>query len=500
MTMSPQRHLEIERKYDVDGEASVPRLGDIGEGLTVGAPDEFSLEAQYFDTADGALAERRIVLRKRVGGQDDGWHLKLPGDRARTELHWPVTDDVPGELLDEVRALVRGKELQPVVTMRTRRTVTRLHDASGRLAVEFADDTVTASNPLTGDIRTWREWEVELGDAGEESLFAPIEERVREAGGVPAAHVSKLARALGRDSLETGTRAVPAPAKGDKPDAGTAVVRALRSLVDALVTLDPRVRRDEDDSLHQMRVTVRRIRAVLGAYRRILDRKATEPVRAELRELGQVLGRARDVEVLRGRLTGLAGADDLSFAVGLAQQDYERHFADVLEFLSGERYYALLDGLDALVAEPPLTPAAAKSATKQLKRALESESHRVESRIGKANASKQSKDRESAMHEVRKAAKRLRYAVEAVTVGEAAPLGGKVARLGRAAEQVQDDLGEWRDSLSLQRFLEQAAGRAHQAGIDTFRWGVLFAAERERGEEAFADARQSIALLRKAIG
>jgi CHAD domain-containing protein len=496
--MSPERHFEIERKYDVQGDEIVPELSNIGEGLTAGAPDTLPLEAQYFDTAGGALAERRIVLRKRLGGHDDGWHLKLPGKRARVELHWPATDELPDELLDEVRAVVRGERLQPIITMRTERTITRLHDATGRLAVEFADDSVTASSPLTGDERAWREWEVELGEAGDESLFEVIEERVRAAGGAPSASVSKLARALGRNSLETRTRT--APPKDGSASAGDAIVSAIAGLVETLVALDPQVRRDDEDALHQMRVTVRRVRAVLGAYRRVLDRQVTDPVRERLRELGTVLGRARDAEVMRDRLRALAGTEDVAFAVDLAQQEYDKQYAIAREFLSGEQYFGTLDALDALVADPPLTPAARKAGRKQLKRALEGECARVESRIGKANASKQAKDRDPAMHELRKAAKRLRYAVEAVTVGEGATLGGKVARLGRAAEQVQDDLGEWRDSLMLQTFLADAAGRAHEAGVNTFGWGVLYAGERERGEEAFADARQSIALLRKALG
>ncbi|KRF46316.1 hypothetical protein ASH01_22210 [Terrabacter sp. Soil811] len=89
--MSPTRHDEVERKYDVDPTMVLPNLAE-AEGVgSVRPPEEFRLDAVYFDTAGLDLARRGVTLRRRSGGADAGWHLKLPvsGD-TRTELQVPL--------------------------------------------------------------------------------------------------------------------------------------------------------------------------------------------------------------------------------------------------------------------------------------------------------------------------------------------------------------------------------------------------------------------------
>ena len=67
------------------------------------------LSAIYYDTADLRLTREKITLRRRTGGPDDGWHMKIPAGQGRTELRCPLQDPhtVPQELVDAVRAIVR---------------------------------------------------------------------------------------------------------------------------------------------------------------------------------------------------------------------------------------------------------------------------------------------------------------------------------------------------------------------------------------------------------
>ena len=69
---------EIERKYDVGSEVVFPDLSAVSGVGSVGQPEEFQLEATYFDTPALDLARRGLTLRRRTGGTDEGWHLKLP--------------------------------------------------------------------------------------------------------------------------------------------------------------------------------------------------------------------------------------------------------------------------------------------------------------------------------------------------------------------------------------------------------------------------------------
>ncbi|WP_347058767.1 CYTH domain-containing protein [Blastococcus sp. HT6-30] len=195
--------LEVERKFDVDTDFVLPALDAVPGVAVVDAPVTHELTAVYHDTADLRLVRGRVTLRRRTGGPDEGWHLKLPAGAARRELHLPLdhrTGTAPAELLDVVAGLLAGEVPGPVVTMRTRRVVTVLRNAAGRALAELADDTVTATVPAAApggspEVRSWREVEVELVE-GEEPLLAAVGEVLVAAGARPSPRVSKLASAL----------------------------------------------------------------------------------------------------------------------------------------------------------------------------------------------------------------------------------------------------------------------------------------------------------------
>ena len=195
--------LEIERKFDVGPEFVVPDLAEVPGIATAGPPVVHDLVAVYHDTADLRLARARVSLRRRTGGPDEGWHLKLPAGAARRELHLPLGESdggPPGQLRDAVAAILDGAPVVPVVTLRTRRVVRALEGADGRVLAEVADDTVAATvlpvapGERPGE-RSWREVEVELV-AGEESLLVAVGAVLVAAGARPSARASKLASAL----------------------------------------------------------------------------------------------------------------------------------------------------------------------------------------------------------------------------------------------------------------------------------------------------------------
>src|ERR1700719_4070945 len=125
------KHLEVERKFDVV-QSTVSRVER--------TPSQ-ALGAVYFDTPGRDLAAHRITLRRRTGGSDAGWHLKLPaGPDARTEIRAQLGDDdvhVPSELRDVVLAIVRDRPLEPVARITTSRTVDHLYSADGGALAEF---------------------------------------------------------------------------------------------------------------------------------------------------------------------------------------------------------------------------------------------------------------------------------------------------------------------------------------------------------------------------
>jgi inorganic triphosphatase YgiF len=186
------RALEVERKYDVGPDAALP---DLGVGWTVRPPERFTLEATYVDTADLALRRSRTTLRRRTGGHDAGWHLKVPAGADRQELRLPLQEGVPAQLADLVAAVTQGRPLEAVVHLATDRTVHVLCDASGAPVAEVADDRVRARRLPEGPELQWREWEVELlgQDRG---VLDRVEAVLLRAGASPSATGSKVGRVL----------------------------------------------------------------------------------------------------------------------------------------------------------------------------------------------------------------------------------------------------------------------------------------------------------------
>ena len=208
MTSSKGDHLETEQKYDADADFVLPKLGSLPDlgGKRLADPKRIYLSATYYDTEDLALIQHKVTLRRRVGGDDEGWHLKLPVRKdTRQELHAPLGEgtvgSVPARLADQVQDITAGQPLHPVAILDTERTVVTLPGPSGVPLVEVADDRVTAirfGEPDSGPM-TWREIEVEALSPDSGAAAAMLESVgtvLREAGARPSASGSKLARVM----------------------------------------------------------------------------------------------------------------------------------------------------------------------------------------------------------------------------------------------------------------------------------------------------------------
>src|SRR6266702_3976067 len=166
---------ETERKYQVTPDFAVPDLSGLPGVSAVTEPVTHQLTAVYFDTTGFRLASAHITLRRRTGGTDAGWHLKLPaGADTRREVHAPLgtqPSTVPEQLASLVSEWSGDQAPHPIAQLATSRTVRCLTDAAGRVLAEVADDHVTGSLPGAAApahrewpvASTWREIEVELG-------------------------------------------------------------------------------------------------------------------------------------------------------------------------------------------------------------------------------------------------------------------------------------------------------------------------------------------------
>ena len=506
-------HLEVETKYDVDAGFGVPDLSGLPGVATVDEPVEHLLEAVYLDTEDLRLLRARVTLRRRTGGPDAGWHLKLPAGTARRELHAPLdhaTNTPPRALQEPVTGILRGAPARPVTMLRTRRLVTALRAADGELLAEIADDSVTATL-LAGpdgsaEAHAWREVEVELG-AGDDALGRAVGERLIAVGARPSTSASKVGRVLaGRLAALTSDAAHRGGKRTTKgPSAGQFLHTALSEQVAALQAADVLLRTEQPDAVHQVRVAARRLRGTLAAFRDVLDRAATEPLREELAWLSGQMAEARDAEVVLQHLRAVVAAEPVELVLGpvaarLQQTELREARAGLdraLLTVSEPRYLRLLDDLYALLAAPPFLARAEETAKSVLRDAARRSARRLRRRLTAARRARESA-RAEALREVRRAATRVRY-VTAIGRDELA----HVTALARAARKVREVLGPLQDTVVTREYSRRLGIAAAAAGENSFTYGRLHAVEQaraERAEREFGDIEPQVRHALKAAG
>ncbi|MEX3516318.1 CYTH and CHAD domain-containing protein [Corynebacterium camporealensis] len=560
--MSPKAFLEVEAKFAVAEHTQLPELTKLEAVDQLAETREHNLSAIYYDTADLRLTRAKVTLRRRTGGNDDGWHIKIPAEQGRTELRAELSEptdgkyEVPAELLYEVRSLIRNRPLEPIAQVDNQRTEILLADEAGNPVAEFCDDHVTAFSFLPGgEENSWREWEIELAEplAGTDEgsdLIRRATSLFISSGARVSSSPSKLKSALGK-SIDSA----PLPLSQQTPDVpedspALAVVNALRENRDKLVEYDPRVRRDEWDSVHQMRVATRELRSHLQTFHGIVTGPEVEYIESELKALAGMLGQARDAEVVEERWQDLLAAEDSDTLDAATREhlskdmgrDYARAHRRVVNALNSDRYLELLETLDEFLANPPVGNAEEEeavgrhrleegetaSSSEETEAQQASEQQPAEpakddhdepqdmetvmaNHLNKAykklvkrhkkavenwdNPELTLHEREEYFHDMRKAAKKLRYAAEAA--GKSTKL--KTKPLYKACKKMQSVLGDFQDSVTSRDRLLKLASRARARHEDTFGYGLLYQRERAIGLEALEDYSKSYKGIRSAF-
>jgi CHAD domain-containing protein len=482
---------EIERKYESE-DSGLPDLTGVAGVANVVDKGTADLDATYHDTSDLRLASAKVTLRRRSGGSDAGWHLKLPvAPGVRDEIHAPLSDTLPGELAALARSRVREGQLVPVIRLRTTRDVRHLVDADGALLAEVSVDRVRADRLFGGDGKAeWTEIEVELADGGDPAFLDKVEKRLGKAGVRPSKSPSKVTRALAE--TKGGKPRPPRTGSAAPVTAGDHVMAYVRAQRDAIVELDPAVRLGTEEGVHDMRVATRRLRSTFRTFGKVLDRQVTDPVADELKWLAGELGVGRDQEVLAERLMS-ALADVPPTLVHGPVHDRIHRWAEASErgsrsrllgVLDSARYLALLDTLDALAADPPLLKAAAKNPEQVLTKAVHKDFAKVTGLIETAMAEPPGHDRDLGLHEARKKAKRTRYAAEAARPA----LGKRAKTMVKSMKSLQSLLGEHQDSVMAREILRELSAVAHAAGESAFTYGLLHGREEQRAAAVEAEA------------
>lgn len=471
--MSPSvLHVERDLKLSVPPGFRMPSLADLGP-LRAEPPKRST--TVFYDTADLALAGWGCLLRHRTR---EGWTVKLPDVGTGEGLERPERSfdgrgaEPPAEAVDVLAAYLRGRSVAPVARMTTIRRRIVMQGADGSALLELVDDRVSTDE---GGPRTMRQLEIEPRDASAADLRDRVVSALAGAGAQAGDKRTKYGWVLGNR--------VPAPEilppdVDARPSAGAVVLHALATSVVALIRRDAEIRGGRDpESLHQARVIVRRLRSDLRTFKTLLDPDWTEALRAELDWLGEVLGTVRDRQVLATRLGASrerTDDDGVQPVMKILDDEIARAHADLDEAMRGDRYLQLLDALVEAAQKPRLRAPEGAAAT-LLRPAVD----RAWKRLRKAVKTARTAPTTSELHSVRIATKRLRFACEAVE----SVFGKRARRLARAANELQDVLGEHRDAVVARDWLRDHS--AADGAATAFALGELAALElvaRDRAE------------------
>jgi CHAD domain-containing protein len=506
--MPGTQHSEVERKYTVEPHTSLPTFTDAPGVADVGPPEEIDQEAVYFDTGQLDLLAHGITVRRRVGGSDQGWHLKQPsGPDTRTETRLPLgraVRTVPHPLREVLEPLIGSQRLSPVARVMTHRRERALLSGGGEVIARFCDDEVHAERLLAPGLRQhWREWEVEIAGAGRPELLAQLDAAVVAVGALPARLPSKVARALAAQTSAGGEDVWRRRRLRQDSETGEVLRAYVAARLSVLAEHDAGLR---GETVHDLRIAARRLRSVLASYQPVFEPGAVDAVRDELRWLGSSLAAARDFEVLRRHLDAVVDDEHGAGPMGAPLKEridhdlQEAHLAGRhkgMQAVASERYAQLCRSVQAVVESPALSPDGLQQARKVLPGILARDTRRVHRAAKAADRAAPGPDRDGALHEVRKKVKRLRYSAES-----AAPVLGKRARtLTKRAKAIQDALGAHQDTVASRAWLVDLAARAHGEDAITFGAGRLHAYEEQRAISAERDYEKALRRLpRKHVG
>ena len=461
---------EQETKFEVDTDWVMPPVADlVPEGGRLDQ-DVRKLHNTYFDTPGAGLRLFGITLRRRIGGSETGWQLKVPSGSARTELQSGSHEKtLPPPLTEGVQGLLAGESLDAVATIVTARTAYQLLNADGELVLEIADDQVQ-SGPPDGKsmLHSWREVEVELGPAGKKKDLKRATKLLLDANASPGKTRNKLDRALGSALPDGQASTVESGTVGDL------VAAYVAAQCEVLASNDVGMRTGTP-TVHKTRVAARRLRSTLRIFSDVFAAAPADELDNELKWYADVLGQVRDRDILSSRLDKqiadlppeqVRGPVEAEVTKTL---DAEREDAlrRLNEAMRTPRYEHLVQLLRGWRTAPPLTDAAAEDGATAIKY-VEKAKRTAEKRLRKAEDIEE-------LHRARKAFKRARYAAEL-----AEPVDSQMKSVAGDAEEMQTLLGEHQDATVAAEFLAKMSADGEITAGSAFTYGILMANELNR--------------------
>ncbi len=395
----------------------------------------------YFDTVDHRLAQRGVTLCRRTENHRVLWQLNLQRPAARLEVKMVSGRSAPPAPLEDLLfALLQREPLTAVAKLRTRRSGIRIQPLDRPIADVIIDEVrILNDRRVVGHLN---EIEVERR-SGKDKELAAIVTALREAGAYEGDSRPQVVQAL--------NLIISSPSPPESAPLSERLKTILQTQLRHILLHDPGTRLGKDsEELHQMRVGIRRFRAILRTARTLLEPEWHASLQEELRWLGTTLGTVRDQDVLLDRLYTeadvLPSAERKIFERLLTTFETHRSQArmQLLDTLRSDRYLDLLSRLEQAIQAPALREAPESSlmhlAAQEFKQLIKADKR------GKGDPSDQE------LHQLRIRTKRTRYVAELALE----TMGKPAIRFVRQTKRNQDLLGDLQDAVFTEERLRQS--------------------------------------------
>jgi CHAD domain-containing protein len=453
-----------------DGLTPAAAARALAERLDVRSGTQCVRDRAYYDTFDGLLHAKGLVAVWEDGqlalieGHSDRVRARAPAPKPNRPFF--ARDLQARPLGAALGALVEVRALLPVIEIRCRERPLDVLDAERKTVVRLR-----VQAPALGRRRLRARVHVSAV-RGYDKALAQVTEALGDELGFRAADqalVDEALRASGAVPGGTPAKVAVALARGQRADsAAVAVLKALLEVIEA--NLDGTIADIDSEFLHDLRVSVRRSRAVQRELRRVFPASALARFQDQFRWLQQVTGEVRDLDVYVLEFDSMRALmpeqvrPDLDPLLAVLRKRRVAARRRMVRALRSERTSSLLaawseflDGLEALPPEDragaarPIGAVAGERIAKVYRRMA-----KMGEAIGEGSPSEQ-------YHELRKQGKELRYLLELL----ATPLYPEqvVRPMIKALKGLQDVLGHHQDR-EIQVTMLRSLGGEVAAGAD----------------------------------
>ncbi len=271
---------------------------------TVASATPKTLEAIYYETPDGDLRKARLMLRVRGDGTRYIMTLKSDGVTPFERGEWEF--EVPGKEPDlslfantphaDVLSRIDPRDLLPRLgTEIVRRSSLVTHQRT-KIEVTYDEGELRARDrklPV-------REYELELVSGRRDEMFRFVRSLPRD-GTLRLGLVSKGERGflLADGKWGMPVKGAPVTLSSDM-SAASAFAAIVHACLHQFALNQPAFTNGEEiEAVHQSRVALRRLRAAMSIFSTIIQDRELGRLRAEIGWIGDLLGRARDLDVLQ---------------------------------------------------------------------------------------------------------------------------------------------------------------------------------------------------------